>query len=75
MPGIIDKTDSVPTHLGLEHGAVPRWLLIAHRIATVVAILLAVYVVLMVIAGAVLGGHSLATALLFLWHQIYTIWT
>jgi len=59
----------------LEHRPIARWLLIAHRIVTVVALLLAVYVVVAVIAGAVLGGHSLATRLIFLWHQIYSIWT
>lgn len=75
MSTIMDESDSMPTGLRPEHGAIPRWLFIAHRIVAVVVLLLAVYVVLAVIAGAVLGGHSLATALVFLWHQIYTIWT
>jgi len=76
MPSIMDKSGSTPARLELGPGpVVPRWLLIAHRIVTVVALLLAVYVVLAVIASVVLGGHSLATRLLFLWHQIYSIWT
>ncbi len=75
MPSFKDRSDSVPMHIGLEHRPMARWLLITHRIVTVVALLLAVYVVVAVIAGAVLGGHSLATRLIFLWHQIYSIWT
>ncbi len=75
MPNLEDRSDSVPVHLELEHRPVTRCLLIAHRIVTAIALLLAAYVVLAAITGAVLGGHSLATRLIYLWHQIYSIWT
>ena len=62
MPSLKDRSDSVPMHSYgrvsnpplLEHRPIARWLLIAHRIVTVVALLLAIYVVVAVIAGAVL---------------------
>jgi len=75
MSVFMDEPNSMPASLGLEPRPIPRWLLIAHRIVVVVVVVLAVYVVLMTLAGVFLGGHSLATALLLLWHQIYTIVT
>jgi len=75
MLRIMDKPDPIPGRLGLEHGPVPRWLLIAHRIVTVAVLFLIVFAVLTLIAAIVFGGHSLATRLLFLWHHVDSIWT
>ncbi len=75
MPVFMDESNSMPTPPGTERGPIPRWLLIAHRIVGIVVTLMAIYVVLMVLATAVLGGHSLATGLLSLWHRIHAIWT
>lgn len=75
MPSMMDKSGPMPVRAGLERGPVARWIFIAHRIVSIVVVLLAIYVVLAAIVGAFFGGQSLATRLIYLWHQIYTIWT